>query len=139
VSRNRELLEFVKSVIAFTQGMEVFRLENILSTYKRSRHPHIIWHGVKAGKPDWSDWSRSLAFSLSNPQKREFLHVIMNAYWDELRFELPDLPKGLKWHRIIDTSLNFPQDCLNFENSPLVEHRQYKVNSRTIVVLAGLL
>jgi isoamylase len=139
VSLNWELMEFVKSVIRLTQGLEVFRLENILSTYKRTRHPHLIWHGVKVGKPDWNDWSRTLAFSLNYPQKREFLHVIMNSYWEDLKFELPDLPKGLKWYRIIDTSLIHPEDCLSVENASLLNHNYYTTCARSVVVLMGLL
>ncbi len=138
VDRNKDLLEFVKSVIALTQSLEVFRLENILSTYKRTQHPHIIWHGAKAGKPDWNDWSRTLAFSLNYPQKREFLHVIMNAYWGNLKFELPALPEGLCWQRIIDTSLQYPDDILALENGFLMDKSYYTASTRSVVVLMGL-
>jgi isoamylase len=138
VEKNRELLEFVKSTIRLTQSLEVFRLENILSTYKRSQHPHIIWHGTKTGHPDWNDWSRTLAFSLNYPQKHEYLHVIMNSYWGGLKFELPALPEGLKWHRIIDTSLKYPEDNLSPEGSALLTDSRYLAPTRSVIVLMGL-
>ncbi len=138
VEKNTGLLEFVRSIIKLTQGLEVFRLESILSTYRRTHHPHIIWHGTKTGHPDWNDWSRTLAFSLNYPQKKEFLYVIMNAYWGNLKFELPRLPEGLKWYRIIDTSLIIPEGGFDVEHASLVNEYYYIASTRSVVVLMGL-
>jgi glycogen operon protein len=63
----------------------------------------------------------------------------MNAYWEELKFELPELPKGLKWHRIIDTSLDHPEDFRDPGASPLITTKNYRTHARSTVVLMGLL
>ena len=57
-------------------------LEQVLRTGTTS------WHGVKLGQPDWSDWSHSLAFRAESPYEKLWVHVILNAYWEPLDFEL---------------------------------------------------
>jgi len=137
VDKNQELLSFVKHLIAFTQSMELFSLDKILTTKEVIGEPHLIWHGTKPHKPDWNDYSRSLAFSLSYPEHNEYLYVVLNAYWDGLVFRLPVLNNGLKWHRIIDTNLPHSQDFQNpLTSNPLLKSL-YKVASRSVVVFVG--
>ena len=39
------------------------------------------------------------------------LHIIFNAYWEPLDFELPELDGTLDgWRRIVDTTLDAPHD-----------------------------
>ena len=43
-------------------------------------------------RPDWSDHSHSLAFTLRSSAARFLLHGMFNAYWEPLTFELPPAP-----------------------------------------------
>ena len=47
------------------------------------------WHGVKLNQPDWSEWSHSVAFAAEIRQEGLLVHLILNAYWEPLEFELP--------------------------------------------------
>ena len=47
------------------------------------------WHGVKIGQPDWSSSSHSIALSAHLPHENVITHLIFNAYWEPLEFELP--------------------------------------------------
>jgi glycogen operon protein len=134
VENNRGLFRFVKKAIALIQGLELFQLEQSLATNK-GIDPYLIWHGTELNQPDWSDDSRYLAFTLAHPQHREYLHVIFNAYWESLTFELPKLSPGHNWHRVIDTSLTTPDDFCELAIAPLVNNWQYLVQPRTSVVL----
>jgi glycogen operon protein len=61
------------------------------------------WHGVKLNQPDWSPCSHSLAIGAEMANEGLSLHVIMNAYWEALDFELPALADGRhNWRRWID-------------------------------------
>ena len=69
------------------------------------------WHGVKQNQPDWSDGSHSLAFSAEIRRQALLVYLILNAYWESLKFELPPIEDGSRrqWRRWIDTSLESHQ------------------------------
>jgi len=48
-------------------------------------------HGVKLHQPDWSAFSHSIAISAESASERVRGHIILNAYWEPLDFELPIL------------------------------------------------
>nr|MDJ0572455.1 hypothetical protein [Pleurocapsa sp. MO_192.B19] len=62
-------------------------------------------------------------------------HVMFNAYWESLTYELPRLSQGHNWYRIIDTSLATPDDFCELATAPLVRNSYYRVQARTSVVL----
>jgi glycogen operon protein len=100
-----------------------------------SQAPHLSWHGIKVGQPDWSDESRSLAFSLRHPQANEYLHVIFNAYWESLEFELPRLDRGECWHRVVNTALSLPEAFCELGATSLYRGNTCIVEDRSCVVL----
>jgi len=107
-----------------------------LSLNQLLRQANRAWHGAKLGQPDWSVGSHSLAFTAQAPNEKRLFHVIMNAYWEPLDFELP--PAAINhdpWRRWIDTSLNSPQDIVEWQTAPLVTARTYRVEPRSVVVL----
>jgi glycogen operon protein len=108
-----------------------------LSLNQVLRKANKAWHGVKLGQPDWSDSSHSLAFSLEALTDKLFFHLILNAYWEPLDFELPALGKGSddSWRRWIDTTLDSPHDIVEWQSAPAVEGRTYKAGPRSVVVL----
>jgi isoamylase len=95
------------------------------------------WHGVKLERPDWSDSSHSLAISAESPNKELLFHVILNAYWEPLEFELPHVggDEADSWNRWIDTTLDSPHDIVEWEAAPKVPGRIYNAGPRSVVVL----
>jgi isoamylase len=95
------------------------------------------WHGVKLNHPDWSDQSHSVAFSAEAQKEGLLAYFIFNGYWESLDFELPPLPLGDKhlWHRWIDTSLDSPQDIVEWQTSPAIRDRSYRAGPRSVIVL----
>ena len=85
--------------------------------------------------PIWSEDSHSIAFSLCHPPSGERLHVILNAYWEALEFELPSLKLGNSWHRIVDTSLAAPEDIADPAVAKKIYDDRYLVKARSSVVL----
>ena len=92
------------------------------------------WHGVKLNQPDWGDDSHSFAFSAELPKENLLFHLIANAYWEPLDFELPPVNE-CQWRRWIDTSLDSPQDIVAWQSAQPVSGCNYLAGSRSVVVL----
>ena len=99
------------------------------------------WHGVKLGQPDWGQQSHSVAFSAELRKEGILVHIILNAYWEPLDFELPPVGSGRAnpWHRVIDTALDSPHDIVPWEAVVSIPGYSYRAEARSVVVLyAGL-
>jgi len=65
------------------------------------------------------------------------IHLLLNAYWEPLDFELPPLDRGGKnsWRRWIDTALDTPHDIVPWQTAPMVPGSIYRAEARAVVVL----
>ena len=139
LDQQKDFLRFVQQIIHLVQDLHVFNHdEPLIATPQAIVEPAIAWHGIKLRQPDWSDNSHSLAFTLRYGKYRELLHVMFNAYWQPLRFELPRLPLGQHWKRIIDTARPAPEDFCAVETAPNVDRGVYAVGDRAAVVLMAI-
>ena len=91
------------------------------------------WHGVKLGEPDWGEHSHSIAFTAELKNEQMLVHLILNAYWEALDFELP--PVVGAWRRWIDTSLSTPQDIVEWQEAPTISDSTYRAGPRSVIVL----
>jgi isoamylase len=101
------------------------------------REANKAWHGVKLGQPDWSFSSHSLALNAEASDKSLMLHFILNAFWEPLEFELPQVG-GVgadSWLRWIDTTLDSPRDICDWELAEPVSGRMYRAGPRSVAVL----
>ncbi|MEM8714408.1 MAG: glycogen debranching protein GlgX [Cyanobacteria bacterium P01_A01_bin.3] len=135
VDREFELWCFFRRLIDFTQKLKIFGQEDRLEVSYGTHRPHLSWHGVSLYTPDWGDNSHSLAFSLRHPAAGEFLHVMLNAYWEPLDFELPVLGRGEQWYRVIDTQLPLSETFCQLDATSKVTGDFYRVGERSSVVL----
>ncbi len=111
--------------------------------YQRMSLNHLIqnaeraWHGVRLNQPDWSASSRAIAFGAELRQEKLLLHLMMNAYWEPLDFELPPVggDSTTPWGRWIDTAQVSPNDIVPWEKAPIVPGLTYRVEARSVVVL----
>jgi isoamylase len=95
------------------------------------------WHGVKQNQPDWGDSSHSIAFTAEVREQRLLVHLIFNAYWEPLEFELPRAPGGREpgWRRWIDTGRESPEDIVPWQDAAAVACPTYAAAARSVVVL----
>jgi glycogen operon protein len=63
------------------------------------------------------------------------MHLIMNAYWEPLDFELPTPEGNQTWRRWIDTSLDSPNDITAWQDASTFTEGRYRVSRRSVVVL----
>ncbi len=101
------------------------------------REANKAWHGVRLNQPDWSDHSHSLAFTAEIRQDQLRFHLILNAYWEPLDFELPPPGSGdgNPWRRWIDTARETPNDIVPWEEAPPVQGPTYRAEARSVVAL----
>ena len=134
VTRQAALLCFVRGLIRFYKSRSLFYEEHF---WTEPGGPEVVFHGVRLNQPDWGDDSHSLAFELVNPDKREHLYMILNAYWEPLDFELPPLlpfSTGC-WQRVVDTALSPPGDFADPPVSLPPGKGSYAAQPRSAVIL----
>jgi glycogen operon protein len=96
----------------------------------------ITWHGIDLNRPDWGADSHALAMTLRSFRGRFELHLMLNAFWEDLAFEVPPAPSPDGWRRWIDTSRESPGDiAATLEESARIPGARYRVPSRSVVVL----
>ncbi len=95
------------------------------------------WHGTRLHQPDWSDSSHSLALSIEVTRENIFFHMILNAYWEPLDFELPRVEGNGEnpWCRWIDTTLASPDDIVDWRQPPSIPGFSYRAGPRSVVIL----
>jgi isoamylase len=138
LERHGDIHRFVKALNGFRQRRDVVVEGTPLSLNELLRRARIEWHGVALKRPDWSDYSHSLAFTLRSLRTRFLLHGMLNAYWEPLPFELPPVPAEHQrgWRRCIDTALGSPDDICPWERAPVVRQATYVTQPRSVVLLA---
>ncbi len=138
VDRHADVLRFCRGLIAGrTRARELFGIPGDVTLMELLGRSRVDWHGTRLGNPDTSESSRSIALALWGEQV--VLHVILNAYWEALEFEVPPLESGMDvWRRIVDTSNASPDDLATLGDAPEVDGGVYRAGPRSVVVLASL-
>jgi glycogen operon protein len=148
LARHADLHRFVRRAIAhrlrWMEWRETRGEESVGSSLNELlRRAEIDWHGIRLGQPDWTDDSHSLACTIrSGPGRLPFrLHLMFNAYWEALEFELPAVPPTALsgWQRWIDTALESPDDIADPHQAPVVPGTRYRVMPRSAVALLVLM
>lgn len=127
LERHRDVHRFFKQAIAFRKAHR---------SLGRSRfwRDDVQWHGV-GPVPDVSEASRSLAFYLRGASEGDRdLYVMINAYWEPLSFTIQSGPAE-KWRRVIDTSLESPNDIREPGDEVPILSPIYVVAPRSVVAL----
>jgi glycogen operon protein len=137
LDRHADIRRFVRALTAFRQRRDLVADDERSSLNQILHRGLVQWHGVKLHEPDWSDHSHSLALTVHTLHERFRLHLMLNAYWEPLTFELPPADGGTDgWRRCIDTALPFPDDCSQWSDAPAVAGSTYVVQPRSVALVA---
>jgi isoamylase len=136
VSKHADLLRFVKLLIQRRVLRDVEHEHRRTSLGETIRQAVQAWHGVKLNQPDWSPSSHSFAIGGGVKSEGVLAHIIFNAYWEPLDFELPTLNgESGCWRRWIDTALDPPHDICDWNEEEPVAGATYRAAARSVVVL----
>ncbi|MEM7158686.1 MAG: glycogen debranching protein GlgX [Myxococcota bacterium] len=118
LQQHAEIHRFVRGMIAFRADHPGLRRGKYLlgvEAPQRADPPgytRVRWHGVRPDAPDWGEHARVLSYTLTRSPDDDALHVIINAWEEPLRFELPAPEVDRSWYRAIDTARPSPEDWL---------------------------
>jgi len=99
------LLPFFSKMIHFRKTYTILQNNKFVS------HDDIKWHGKHdPSKPDWSEKSRFVAFTLMDTIMNEFIYVAFNT--SHLQEKIV-LPFDRIWLRVVDTSRDYPDDFVD--------------------------
>ena len=138
VEKHADIHRFVRQLIAFrmVRDLPVARFGMTLSELLHEQP--VEWHGVKLGAPDWGSDSHTLAVCGRILGGELVLHMMNNAYWEPLEFEVPPLGTGHQpWRRCVDTFLEAPEDICTWADAKVVDDSTYSVQPRSIVILVS--
>jgi glycogen operon protein len=137
LERHAGMHRFVKVLSQYRQRRDVVTESATLTLNQLLDRSKIEWHGVALNRPDWSEHSHSLAFTVESLRARFVFHGMLNAYWEPLSFELPlARADGRRWRRCIDTALPTPEDISTWVKAPSMTQSHYVVQPRSMVLLA---
>ena len=135
LERHADVHRFVKLFLARRLMRDVTHEQQRLSLSEMIDRANKSWHGVKVNQPDWGDGSHAVAFGAELKHEKLAFHLILNAYWDPLDFELPPTAAGGSWRRWIDTSLASPEDIVEWQSAPPVPGTTYRAGPRSVAML----
>src|SRR5271157_506016 len=136
VKKHADTLRFVKHLIALRLNRELPIERLNVSLNELLRNQPVQWHGVELHSPDWGHDSHVVSATVSVPGNQLLLHIIVNAYWETLPFEIPRGSDAYEpWRRYVDTFLDSPDDICDWSEAPTVEGSTYPVQPRSVVLL----
>jgi glycogen operon protein len=137
LDKHADIHRFVKRLIRFRLSLDVFKDDHGICLMELLQRSQTQWHGIKLNEPDWGKDSHSLAFTIRGA--RELFHIILNAYSEDLEFELPKVPSGSRngWRRVMDTYLEPPEDFCGWIDAPVVNGKTYIAQPHSGVLLVA--
>ena len=135
--KHKDVLRFTKVMIQLRRQHPVFRRNDFFTDASE-----ITWYDREGKVPDWSKNNRFLAFRLyggkylvNNNPDNDFYAAFNTDIYD-LTLLLPTPPGGKKWYRIVDTSMDGPDDiCEDGKEELLVEQQRYVLLTDSLVLL----
>ena len=135
LSEHADVLRFVRLLIARRLVRDVEHERRRVSLSQFLREQEYAWHGVKLNQPDRSPFSHTIVIGGEVKNEGVVAHIILNAYWEPLDFELPILRGRQNWWRWIDTALYPPHEICEWNAEQPVLGTTYRAGARSVVVL----
>ena len=132
---NEQMLRFVQRLIAFRRAHPALWQPTFYTGVIGDRGiADIAWHGTRLDSPGFGDGdARALACTIAGIKGSANLHVMMNMFWEPLTFELP----AGTWRIAVDTFASSPRDIPEAGQATGDIRDRWRVEGRSIVVLAG--
>lgn len=132
LEKNQDMFRFFKYMIRFRKKHRVLRA-NISNG--ACGFPDISFHGVKPWKGQFAQHERYVGILFAGQeedQDPEIIYIASNAYWEELKILLPELPEEMSWQLAVDTwKPEIPEPvCL--------KEQSFTIRPRTLMVWKGV-
>ena len=143
LQRERDFFDFICKLIDFRKKHPVFlRSDFLQGKISKSVTADIEWYNAEGTSLDWSKSTHFIAYLLNGidaltllEQDSSDFYIMMNASQFDITATIPEPLHNKKWHKLIDTSLDSPEDFLPEYNAKLLETNKQIVLAFSIVVL----
>lgn len=142
--RERDLLTFVQKTIAFRKAHPILHMAKTMrgTDHMAKGFPDVSVHGERAWFLNRDNTSRLLGVMYCGEYAEcpggaadQFVYIGMNFHWEKRNIALPNLPGGMNWKKVTDTSDGDSGSW--FVESGETYQKSIKINPRTIVVLTA--
>ena len=107
LEKNKDFTRFFENITHLRQEKNsTFCRESFLTD------KDVTWHGKEPFKADWSSSSRFVAYVIKDPITEKECFVAFNAEHNPVSIKIPSCSQKKQWKRIIDTSLDAPNDFI---------------------------
>lgn len=112
LEENIDVYQFFKKLILFRKQHPVLRKKDFYSGINSSGYAELSFHGEKAWALDTVSPFYTFGFMYAEPDKEYgtgldlFIYCGVNTYWENRTLELPELPKGMKWYKVLYSAEN---------------------------------
>lgn len=138
-SKGNPFTEFVKKAIEFRKAHRILHMssEPKLMDYRSCGYPELSYHSSKAwyGCFEYNSRQIGMLYCAEQEGEADFLYIAYNFHPLAQELALPKLPDGMKWFKVIDTSMK--ESFLDKEKTVPEEKRICLVPARSIIVLTG--
>jgi glycogen operon protein len=141
--KNGDLLRFTRELIRFRLSHPALLRPEFYSGEDSdfNRMPDIAWFDATGHDVRWNSIGRTLALRIdgshaeiqADRDDNDFF-VIYNASPHSRSVAVVAPPEGKRWHRVIDTSRDSPEDFLHPENAAIQTEATYQCANRSVVV-----
>ncbi len=106
---NRELYEYVRTLIEIRKAHPVIYTGSPDSEVNGTGYPELSFHGVKAWDIDENAPGLAFAYMYAEDgskygmKKNCFIYIAVNAHWEDHDFELPVIPDVYKWKLVLES------------------------------------
>ena len=136
LKKNRALFQFFRQMIAFRKAHPVLRKR---STGEIPGYPAVSFHGENAWQFDRSADNRVIGVLFAGRTEAEtddFVYIGINAHWEPHQIWLPQLPRGVQWKLVVDTSRG--AGSFLEEPGPLPAAVPFSLRERSVMICQGV-
>jgi glycogen operon protein len=144
--KNADLIEFFKKSAAFRKKYTIFQRKKFFNGLdnKCSNKPDCAWYDWNLNTPDWNNGKlKFLSYQMDGSEENSltgeyYIFIIINAEDRDQDCLLPAPGKGMKWHRVVDTSLPAGKDFIeDGMETPIERGDRYLSASRSFTLFLG--
>lgn len=138
LSDNQDTFSFFKKMIAFRKKHPVLRKTHYFEGTNSSGYPELSFHSEKSWCLDIGSPFLVFGFMYVEPNEEygtgenQFIYCAVNAHWEEHSLELPQIPEGMKWHKVVYTG-----EKTKIEEEMIDSQKHVQLMSRSLMVLIG--
>ncbi len=135
LKKNKDIFNYFKQIIAFRKQHNVIRRDGELCSMG---FPCISTHGVKPWKNQYDSDTKIIGVMFAGKYdtgelsgKDDIVYMGINAYWEEMKLELPDLEGNRKWRIVVNT---MKEKSFVYDKAKFVDNSIVTIGPRSVVV-----